>query len=221
MLRRSLLNSGLHDPVFWPSESPPRIHTRGPPGPGVLMEVCREAIREQLPPDLHIPSSTRFQQPQPLCSGNLEMGIPKPSVARLLAIPILCPPPGPQFTPDSHRCPEYRSPRARSGASGTHARTWRARAGSSRAGSGRWNPHGPSGHRASGLGDLFRISDTGMGGARQAPPAPGPALIPGPRRPLPRGEGHAAQERRTGELPSFPAPSQNQASEGTPPRTSG
>lgn len=54
----------------------------------MLIEVCREVIRDQLPPDLHVPSPTRFQRPHPLCSGNLELGIPKLSVAHLLAIPI-------------------------------------------------------------------------------------------------------------------------------------
>lgn len=52
----------------------------------------------------------------------------------------IAPSPGPQFTPDPHRCPDSRSPHARSGASGTHARTWRARAGLSQAGSSECNP---------------------------------------------------------------------------------
>lgn len=101
----------------------------------------------------------------------------------------------------ARRCPESRSPRAQSGASGTHARTWRARAGSGRAGSGERN----SRVRQATARPAWKLCSVNLtparGGARPAAPAPGPAVSPGPRRPLPRGEGHASQERCAGELP--------------------
>lgn len=51
----------------------------------------------------------------------------------------------------------------------------------------------------------FRKPDTGVGGARPAESAPAPVVSPRPRRPLPRGEGRAAQERRARQLPGTPA----------------
>lgn len=108
---------------------------------GMLIKVCGEGIRERGPPNLLVPSSTRFQQPQSLWEF-WGWGFPDPlwSTSSLSLSPA--PSPGLQFTPDPRRCPEFRSPHAPSGAFGTHARTWRARTGSSRAGSGEWNPRG-------------------------------------------------------------------------------
>ena len=106
--------------------------------PCVLIKVCGKVIRKQGPPDFYIPSSTCFQQSSGL--GILGMGIPRSSVEHLLSIPCFLS--WVSVCPDPHRCPESRSPHARSGASGTHARTWRAQAGSSQAGSGERNPCG-------------------------------------------------------------------------------
>lgn len=110
--------------------------------PGVLIKVCGKVTREQGPPDLHVPSSAYFQQSHALRFGNPEDGDSQILWERLLAIPIPCSLSRASVYPDPHRCPESRSPRALSGASGTHARTWRVQAGSSRAGSGEWNPCG-------------------------------------------------------------------------------
>lgn len=147
---------------------------------------------------LHLHASS---SPSPSGLGILGWGFPNPPWSASSLSLSLAPSPGPQFTPDPRRGPKSRSPRARSDASGTHARTWRARAGSGRAGSGERN----SRVRQATARPAWKLCSVNLtparGGARPAAPAPGPAVSPGPRRPLPRGEGHASQERCVGELP--------------------
>lgn len=157
---------------------------------------------------LHLQASKR---PQPLRSGNSGDGDPQnppwsASSPPLSPLPFLLGLSLPLTPPHPRRGPECRSPRARSGASGTHARTWRApdrvRTGRVR----RKEFSGRSGRRAS-CWKLCSVNLTpARGGARPAAPAPGPAGSPGPRRPLPRGEGHASRERCAEELPGPAAP---------------
>ena len=137
--------------------------------------------------------------------GTLRMGIPRSSGSASSLSLSPAPSPGPQFTPTptaalslAHRAPGAAPP----GPTREHGAPGQGQAGPGQANGilvAVWPPRVRQGS------SRFRKPDTGVGGARPAGSAPGPVVSPGPRRPLPRGEGRAAQERRARKLPCTPA----------------